>query len=297
MGTGTGPFLALPAPLPERLITGDPEAFFNLHVCGQLGLGQDPDRYPPEVVAAYRRTFDDPGAVAAMCEDYRAGATVDVEHDAADRAAGRRIVCPVLVLWAAHGALPRFYGDVLDVWRPWAGDVRGAGIDARHFLAEDNPDETAYQPARLPVVMSAIARDHCLAPERVDAPIHGGRYRSLFADLPPLRTDENALHALGRPGGPCDLGVDVAADSLARRGLAVLRAVHRPRHHRRSLAAGTPRRPFPAAQLPHPKANLEGLYRTGPVGSPYLYSKDDPGEAAARTVGCATSRETRRASR
>ena len=59
-----------------------------------------------------------------------------------------------------------------------------------------------------------IARDHCLAPERVDAPIHGGRYRSLFEDLPALRVDEEALHALGRPGGPCDLGVDAGgADS------------------------------------------------------------------------------------
>ena len=56
-----------------------------------------------------------------------------------------------------------------------------------------------------------IARDHCLAPERVDAPIYGGRYRSLFEDLPPLRVDERALHALGRPGGPCDLGADSPA--------------------------------------------------------------------------------------
>jgi haloacetate dehalogenase len=138
-------FLALPAPLPERLIGGDPDAFFDLHVRGQLGLGEEPDRYPSQVIDAYRRTLDDPGAVAAMCEDYRAGATVDVEHDDADRAAGRRIECPVLVLWAARGGLPRFYRDVLDVWRPWAPDVRGAGIDAKHFLAEDRPEETAAQ--------------------------------------------------------------------------------------------------------------------------------------------------------
>ena len=78
-----------------------------------------------------------------MCEDYRAGATVDREHDDAERAAGRRIECPVLVLWAARGGLPRFYPDVLDVWRPWAADVRGVGVDARHFLAEERPLETA----------------------------------------------------------------------------------------------------------------------------------------------------------
>ena len=136
-------FLALPAPLPERLIAGDPDAFFELHVRGQLGLGERPDRYPLDVLDAYRRTLDDPGAVEAMCEDYRAGATVDAEHDDADRAAGRVIACPVLVLWSANGGLPRFYPDVLDVWRPWAPDVRGTGVDATHFLAEDDPEATA----------------------------------------------------------------------------------------------------------------------------------------------------------
>jgi haloacetate dehalogenase len=138
-------FLALPAPLPERLIAGDPDAFFDLHVRDQLGMGEDPDRYPPAVVDSYRRSLHDAGAVEAMCEDYRAGATVDVEHDEIDREAGRRIECPVLVLWAARGGLPRFYPDVLDVWRPWAGDLRGAGIDAKHFLAEDSPEATADQ--------------------------------------------------------------------------------------------------------------------------------------------------------
>jgi haloacetate dehalogenase len=54
-------------------------------------------------------------------------------------------VCPLLVLWAGRGGLPRFYGDVLDVWRPWAGDLRGAAVDAKHFLAEDSPEETTYQ--------------------------------------------------------------------------------------------------------------------------------------------------------
>ncbi len=106
-------------------------------------MADDPDRYPPEVVDSYRRALHDAGAVEAMCEDYRAGATVDVEHDDIDREAGRQIDCPVLVLWANRGALPRFYGDVLDVWRPWAGDVRGTGLDATHFLAEDSPEETA----------------------------------------------------------------------------------------------------------------------------------------------------------
>ena len=135
-------FLAQPPPLPERMIGADPGAFFDLHV-RRLGLGAAPGRYPPAVLATYRRQLDDPGVVQAICEDYRAGATVDREDDDADRRAGRRITCPLLALWAAGGALPRLYGDVLDVWRPWAADVRGSGVDASHFLAEDQPDVVA----------------------------------------------------------------------------------------------------------------------------------------------------------
>jgi haloacetate dehalogenase len=136
-------FLALPAPLPERLIGGDPQAFFDLHVRAGIGLGVEPGRYPPEILDAYRRLLDDPETVQAMCEDYRAGASVDVEHDDADREAGRRIACPVLVLWAGRGGLPILYGDVLEVWRPWAPDLRGEALDASHFLAEDRPEDTA----------------------------------------------------------------------------------------------------------------------------------------------------------
>ena len=138
-------FLALPAPLPERLIAGDPQAFFDLHVRAGMGLGKEPGRYPDEVLEVYRRALDDPGAVEAVCEDYRAGASIDVEHDDADRAAGRRIECPTLVLWAGRGGLPRFYADVLDVWRPWAPDVRGTAVEASHFMAEDRPEDTARE--------------------------------------------------------------------------------------------------------------------------------------------------------
>ena len=138
-------FLAQPAPLPERLIGGDPQAFFDLHVRAGMGLGAEPGRYSSEVLDAYRRTLDDPGTVEAMCEDYRAGASVDVAYDDADREAGRQIACPVLVLWAGRGGLPRFYSDVLEVWRPWAPDVRGKALDATHFLAEDRPEEAAAE--------------------------------------------------------------------------------------------------------------------------------------------------------
>jgi haloacetate dehalogenase len=131
-------FLAQPAPLPERLILGDPEAWFQFHV-RRTGIGGDPEHYPPEVVDAYRAQLRDPGAVRAMCEDYRAGATIDRELDEADRADGRLIDCPVRALWGMRGALPLFYGDVLAVWRAWARDVSGRGVDASHFLVEDEP--------------------------------------------------------------------------------------------------------------------------------------------------------------
>ena len=135
-------FLAQPAPLPERLITGDREAFFEHHL-RSIGLGAVPERYPTAVIDAYRRQLGDASAVHAMCEDYRAGATIDRQLDEADR--GRRIDCPVLCLWGQRGALPLLYGDVLDVWRPWAEAITGRGIEASHFLVEDAPDEVAEE--------------------------------------------------------------------------------------------------------------------------------------------------------
>ena len=134
-------FLAQLAPLPERLIAADPDAFFDFHVRA-LGLGRAPGRYPADLMAGYRALLDDVGTVEAICEDYRAGATVDRAHDDADRGV-RTIACPLLALWSATGALPRFYGDVLDVWRPWAGDVTGQAIPASHFVVEDQPELTA----------------------------------------------------------------------------------------------------------------------------------------------------------
>jgi haloacetate dehalogenase len=136
-------FLAQPAPLPERMIAADPGAFFDLHVRA-LGVGRAPGRYPEVVLDAYRGLLEDAGTVEAICEDYRAGATVDREHDEADRGR-RRIECPVLVMWSARGALPRLYGDVLEVWRPWAREVSGRGLDATHFLVEDEPEAVAHE--------------------------------------------------------------------------------------------------------------------------------------------------------
>jgi haloacetate dehalogenase len=135
-------FLAQPAPLPERLIAADPDAYFECHL-RSIGLGVEPDRYPERVLAAYRAQLEDAGAVQAICEDYRAGASIDRQLDEADR--GRQIECPVLVLWGTRGALEPFYDDVLAVWRPWARDLRGRGVEASHFLVEDRPDEVARE--------------------------------------------------------------------------------------------------------------------------------------------------------
>ncbi len=135
-------FLAQPAPLPERLIAGDPDAYFEYHL-RSIGLRGEPGRYPDAVIAAYRAQLSDAGVVEAICEDYRAGATIDRRLDEADR--GRLIDCPVLVLWGTRGALGPLYGDVLEVWRAWARDVRGRGVEASHFLVEDRPEEVASE--------------------------------------------------------------------------------------------------------------------------------------------------------
>jgi haloacetate dehalogenase len=134
-------FLAQPEPLPEKLIGGDP--VFNVdHTLASWTKSQDLAAFDPRALAHYRAALSDPSRIHAACEDYRAGAHADYDHDAADRAAGRRMTCPVLALWGAGGLAPA--GDTpLDVWRQWAADVRGAPIDSGHFLAEEAPDATA----------------------------------------------------------------------------------------------------------------------------------------------------------
>ena len=134
-------FLAQPAPLPERLILGDPDGFWI--AAQRMGLKRGDPRFPDAVLDAYRAQLDDPAFVTAMCEDYRAGAGVDREHDDEDR--GRRtIACPARALWAGEGSLPRFYADPLEPWRPYAPKITGRAIaGASHFLAEDAPEQVA----------------------------------------------------------------------------------------------------------------------------------------------------------
>src|SRR5215208_6082651 len=94
--------LAQPEPLPERILAAVPDAVVD-DALG--GWDSSPSAFPPEVRAAYVEALQDPGHAHAICEEYRAAATIDREHDKADRARGRRIVCPILVLWSAQGVL------------------------------------------------------------------------------------------------------------------------------------------------------------------------------------------------
>ena len=137
--------LAQPEPLPERLLSAAPEAVID-HALGSWGSAAD--AFSPAVRAAYIEALCDPARVHAICEEYRAAATLDHEHDVADRDAGRRIRCPVLVLWSGEGPLGSWYakeGGPLALWRAWADDVQGKALDGGHFFAEECPQQTAKE--------------------------------------------------------------------------------------------------------------------------------------------------------
>lgn len=140
--------LAQPAPLPERLLQAAPEAVIDDAL---TAWGSPSTVFDPEVRAAYIEALHDPRHVHAVCEEYRAGATLDRTHDEADRKVGRRIECPVLVLWSGRGALDGWYSDAggpLALWREWAGNVGGRAVKAGHFFPEEIPAETAGELAR-----------------------------------------------------------------------------------------------------------------------------------------------------
>jgi haloacetate dehalogenase len=135
--------LAQPAPLPERLIAAAPEAIVDNALDE---WGSPPQTFPRAVREAYAAALRDPAQIHAICEEYRAAATVDREHDSADLEAGRRIDCPLLVLWSAHGGLASWYeeaGGPLGIWRRWARDVSGHAVDGGHFFPEERPEATA----------------------------------------------------------------------------------------------------------------------------------------------------------
>jgi len=134
--------LAQPEPLPERLITASPGAVVDSALAG---WGSDPKSFPPEVRSAYVDALGDLPTVHAICEEYRAAATLDFVQDVEDRKAGRRIVCPMLVLWGKGGPLDQWYADAggpLGIWNDWADKVSGRAVEGGHFLPEHNPRET-----------------------------------------------------------------------------------------------------------------------------------------------------------
>jgi haloacetate dehalogenase len=136
--------LAQSEPLPERILTAAAEAI----VADALARWGSPSTvFPPEVRAAYVRALREPAHAHAICEEYRAAATLDREHDKADRARGRRITCPLLVLWSARGALGTWYVEEsgpIAIWQAWSDDVvQGHALNAGHFFPEEVPEQTA----------------------------------------------------------------------------------------------------------------------------------------------------------
>jgi len=129
-------FLIQPYDMPERMIGSDPEYFLRKHLAGQSKI---PGSTPEELVQEYLRCYRDPATIHAICEDYRAAATIDLDHDAAD--ADRRVTAPLLALWGARGTVGALY-DVLETWREKATDVRGHALDCGHSPQEEAPAET-----------------------------------------------------------------------------------------------------------------------------------------------------------
>lgn len=115
------------------MITADPDSWYR----------GDPASMGRENYEEWRIATRNPRVVRAMLEDYRAGLTVDRADEEADRAAGTRIRCPVLVLWSLRDDLEELHGDPRVIWQSWADDVRGHGIDSGHHVAEQAPDELA----------------------------------------------------------------------------------------------------------------------------------------------------------
>lgn len=129
-------FLIQPAPFPETLINNSVEFYLN----SLLGLGKlKPQAITPEAFAEYLRCFRDPATVHATCEDYRAAASIDLEHDDADM--DRKIACPMLALWGEKGVMHKTY-DVVATWRERALNVSGKALPCGHFLPEEAPEET-----------------------------------------------------------------------------------------------------------------------------------------------------------
>jgi haloacetate dehalogenase len=135
--------LAQPGPLPERILSANAGVIVDNAL---TQWGSPGGVFPAAVRAAYVESLEDPQHAHAICEEYRAAAEIDREHDKADRESRRRIECPVLALWSAQGGLNSWYvdeGGPLALWREWADNVRGYAIEAGHFFPEERPEQTS----------------------------------------------------------------------------------------------------------------------------------------------------------
>ena len=129
-------FLVRPAPFPETLICADPDLYLKQTI-GARSAGLKP--FAPEAYAEYLRCLSDPSTAHGICEDYRASVSIDLEHDRADLAAGRRIACDFLALWGADGVIEKCF-DALEEWRPWAPQVSGEALTCGHYIPEEAPE-------------------------------------------------------------------------------------------------------------------------------------------------------------
>jgi haloacetate dehalogenase len=131
-------WFAQPHPFPEVVINAAPEAWFKAHTSREpKGEGF----FHPDALADYLAAVRNPHMIRGMCEDYRAAATIDLDHDRASRDAGHKVQCPMLVLWGAKGKIGKWY-DALAIWRQYcAAGVTGAPVNSGHYLAEEAPGE------------------------------------------------------------------------------------------------------------------------------------------------------------
>jgi haloacetate dehalogenase len=128
-------FLIQPKPFPETLVASAPD-FYIQKVMGNRSAGLSP--FSADALAEYQRCLRLPGAAHAMCEDYRAAASIDLEHDRADREVGKQIQCPTLILWGSEGVIQMCF-DALTEWRRVAVDVRGYALPCGHYVPEEAP--------------------------------------------------------------------------------------------------------------------------------------------------------------
>jgi len=131
-------FLIQAFDLPEKLIGADP-VYYLRRMMGRLGTALG--HFDARALAEYERCFADPATIHATCEDYRAAASIDLGHDDADVAAGRKVQCPLLVLWGEKGVVNRLFDPLRD-WDAVANDVSGKALPSGHYVPEEAPEET-----------------------------------------------------------------------------------------------------------------------------------------------------------